>query len=199
MKPLTVPGRILPDGNPSPALVNNVTNALRTFAPRGDGDGYVEVEIRPRRRSLSANNYYWGAVVPAVRELFASFGWDLTPDQTHDWLKRTFLGVTVIEVPSADLTEVVPREVVGTTRTDAWTFAEYVEAIKRHEPFAEAGLFIAEPDGQKVTGRTIHEPGGTKVTFRDPSTEPPPPAPDRSPVRTPSAPTGGGQAHILAL
>lgn len=158
-KPIKFRGRVQDNGEPTKALLSNFLNAVRTFAGRE-----VVNETTDALRSLSANNHYWGFVVPPVQALFTDCGWPLSKDDTHDWLKREFLGVHVIEIPSSDLRASRTREVVGTTRTDAWTFQDYVMAIQSHPPFVEAGLFIPEPEG-KLRGRTIHEPGGTKITF----------------------------------
>lgn len=166
-KPIKFSGRVADDGTPSARLLDAFQKACARFAGRE-----VTSELKDKLRSNSANAYYWGVVVDAVQDLFREMGYPLTPDQVHEWLKRTFLGTTVIEEPDpSDLAVVVTREVVGSTRTDAWTFQDYVMAIETHEPFVEAGLFI-EPSG-KLRGRTIHEPGGTKVTFRDPKAEAP--------------------------
>ncbi|MEM6286613.1 MAG: hypothetical protein AAF845_05610 [Bacteroidota bacterium] len=164
-KPTKWKGQVADDGTPSTALRRAWEASLQPFQGRT-----VAGETNDGTRSNSANNYYWGFVVEPVRELFTRHGWALDKKQVHRWLKREFLGVTPVEVPSADLAECVVIEVEGTTRTDAWTFAEYVLAIQTHEPFIESGLFIEDaPEGMR--GRTIHEPGGTKVTFRDPNAD----------------------------
>lgn len=170
-RPIKFTGRVREDGTPSKACYNNWLASLQPFAGRE-----VQCETRDGLRSNSANNYYWGFVVPPVQRLFNEAGYALTDNETHDWLKREFLGVRMIEVPSADLQTVEVREVVGSTRTDAWTFSDYVAAIQAHEPFVEQGLFIPEPEG-KLRGRTIHEPGGTKLTFPE-AREEPEPAPE---------------------
>lgn len=176
-KPISINGRVSADGTPSGALERNIQGALRLWP-----DGDVKVTVASRDRSNSANGYYWAVVVDEVWRFFVSRGFAVEVQDTHDTLKRWFLPARVIEVPSADGLDVVETiTVYGSTRTDSFTFAEYVNKIRDHEPFARAGLYIPEPN-EKVTGRTIHEPGGGKVTFRDPKT----PAPEPEPLRRPA-------------
>lgn len=173
-KPLTIPGHVNADGTPSGVLERNVTNALRLWA-----DSDVQVTVSSRGRSINANSYYWGVVLEHVTAFLNAAGYTLEKQDTHDMLKRWFLPARVVEVPSMERLDTVETVTAyGSTRTDSFTFAEYVNKIREHEPFARDGLYIPEPN-EKVTGRTIHEPGGGKVTFRDPKE----PAPEREPVR----------------
>lgn len=97
----------------------------------------IRVDKRGSRRSTPQNRYYWGVVVAEVRLGFLEIGYDMTAEQTHDWLKEKFnpvivenkLGIT-IEMPGT------------TTQMTKTQFSEYIERIAR---FAAEYLSITIP------------------------------------------------------
>lgn len=97
----------------------------------------IRVDKRGSKRSTPQNRYYWGVVVAEVRLGFLEIGYDMTAEQTHDWLKEKFnpiivenkLGVT-IEMPGS------------TTQMTKTQFSEYIEKIAR---FAAEYLGITIP------------------------------------------------------
>lgn len=162
-KPVTIYGAVGDDKAPSKSLSANLARALGLWAGQ-----VVEVTVKSKPRSISANNYYWGVVVEAVTAFVNERGYNLQPQDVHEkMLKPWFLPARVVEVPSRDdLAAFESATVYGTTRTDSYTFAQFVDDIRNHPPFAAEGLYIPEPN-ERLTGRTIHEPGGTRVTFAD--------------------------------
>ena len=164
-KPITIKGRVTDGREPTPTFLRNLLSALGHWAGKD-----CEVTVKSRTRSLSANAFYWGVVLPAVKEVVERWGYDLEPQDIHDkMMKPWFLPARVVEVPSKEDPAVVVEETIyGSTRTDEHTFADFIWKIEHHPPFVEGGLFIERPEG-KLSGRTIHEPGGTKITFADPA------------------------------
>lgn len=51
----------------------------------------VTIKRKKRTRSTFQNSYYWGAVIPIVRQGLQDNGIMFTPSQTHDLLKYRFL------------------------------------------------------------------------------------------------------------
>jgi hypothetical protein len=60
----------------------------------------IEIKEHKNKRSLNQNAYYWGVVVPAVRDLFIGNGDMLDAEEVHDFLKRNVGKLTrVIRAP----------------------------------------------------------------------------------------------------
>lgn len=91
----------------------------------------IDITLRKRRRvrSLSANGYYWGVLVPILSE---HTGYD--PEEMHGALKQRFL--------TDHTDERLPR-VRSTSSLDTNEFAVYIDACIRLA--AEMGVIIPEP------------------------------------------------------
>lgn len=97
----------------------------------------IRVDKRGSRRSTPQNRYYWGVVVAEVRLGFLEIGYDMTAEQTHDWLKEKFNPVIVEN--KAGITIEMPGSTTQMTKTQ---FSEYIEKIAR---FAAEYLSITIP------------------------------------------------------
>lgn len=112
---------------------NAMFAALREFASQ---DVVVTVERFREKRSNGQNAYYWAVVVPFVRR-FWSKEWDidLTEKQTHETLKKVFIGV--IDTPMGPITR-------SSATLNVEQFVDYVESICSY--FAsEKGEYIPQP------------------------------------------------------
>lgn len=97
----------------------------------------IRIEKRGSKRSSPQNRYYHGVVVQEVKLGFLNIGYEMTAEQTHEWLKERFnpiavenkLGVT-IDMPGS------------TTQMTKSQFSEYIEKIAR---FASEYLGIVIP------------------------------------------------------
>ena len=76
--------------------IRNVADFLKMIAEAGSGWQVVEtkrIKCSPdeipeaKIRSIEQNNYYWGVVIPAVRDYMGEW----SPDEIHEALKQEFL------------------------------------------------------------------------------------------------------------
>lgn len=94
----------------------------------------VTIEPWSQTRSLRANNFYFGVVIPAVTEvLWRSTGKLYRKDAVHDFLVRAFLGVDKtplgeVAMPTHDMTSDDFNAYVQ--RIVAWAAQEWGEVIE---------------------------------------------------------------------
>lgn len=105
--------------------------------------GTYKVNItKTNKRSNPQNSYYWGVVIPMIRQAFYDLGHELSAEETHEFLKGKFNCKQVV----GDGGEVVeiPLSTASLNKTD---FGEYLEKIQR---FASEflGLVIPDPNEQ---------------------------------------------------
>jgi predicted HD phosphohydrolase len=76
-------------------IPQEVSSAVRDALRRMEGKRVV-VSIRKHvnRRSTAENAYYWAVVVKACQELLVEAGNDMTPEDTHRYLKE-FVGGSI--------------------------------------------------------------------------------------------------------
>ena len=79
----------------------------------------LRVEKVKKKRSNNQNEYYWGVVIEYVREAIRMLGFDLTKDETHDFLKARFNSVEIAGL-------IVPK---STTSLSTEEFNRYIETI----------------------------------------------------------------------
>lgn len=102
----------------------------------------ISFKLKGKKRSNNQNSFYWGVVVDMIMKRLNDLGHDLTPEETHDFLKGRF-NFKEIEAVADHFIE-VPR---STSRLDTLEFIEYIEKI---QVWASTflGLYIPEPNEQ---------------------------------------------------
>lgn len=135
-RPVTLRGPVDAAGHLSARLRQDAARVLALYAERD-----VEVEIRPRRRSVSANRFYHGVIVREAQRVLVEAGYTLTAAEVHEWLKRRHLPARVVDAPDGDLVT------YGSTITDSTTFFDYIEAIRTDEALLAMGFHVEDPDG----------------------------------------------------
>ena len=92
----------------------------------------LTIEKKRRSRSLPQNRYYWGAVVPIVRQGLIDAGWGRedvgTLEQVHEMLKHKFCKVTEIVNPDTGEILAMPPTTKQLTTTD---MMDYLDDIQR--------------------------------------------------------------------
>jgi hypothetical protein len=72
-------------------LVLDARGAFLQRVKEMDGNQVVLYLFQHRRRTNQQNRYYWGAVVPIVRDGMKALGVELSTDGVHELLKFRFL------------------------------------------------------------------------------------------------------------
>ena len=101
----------------------------------------VEITIKKKnKRSTPQNSYYRGVVVEEVRHGLLEIGYQMTNDETHEFLKQKFNNVEVVNKKGISIE--MPR---STTELNVSEFSEYVEKIVR---FAAEylGVYVPAPN-----------------------------------------------------
>lgn len=97
----------------------------------------IKIERRGVKRSTQQNRYLWGVVYEEVRLGFLNIGYEMTSEQTHEWLKEKFNSIQV------ENKQGVMIDMPGTTTQLTKTgFSEYIEKIAR---FAAEYLGVVIP------------------------------------------------------
>lgn len=93
-----------------------------------DNDGSYLVKVEPRKkRSLSQNSYYWGVVIPIVKDGLRDAGYDdvKTGEDVHLILKTLFLKKHIPNHKTGEFIE-VPGNTSGLTTKE---FNEFIESV----------------------------------------------------------------------
>lgn len=115
------------------------SKAVKTLFPDlPNGKWKIEVH-NAKQRSTQQNRYYWGVVVPMVKDGLNEKGTELTTEETHEFLKYKFNSKDLINEDSGEVLQVP----LSTTRLMTTGFIEYVEKIQR---FAVEWLDVVIPD-----------------------------------------------------
>jgi len=85
-------------------------------------DGYV-VEVRPAKRSLDQNRYYWAILTDISEQVVV--GKDYEPSIWHEYLRALFLPERMIELPDGSMKMLEPS--TAELRKDE--FSEYLEKV----------------------------------------------------------------------
>ena len=98
----------------------------------------VEITIKKKnKRSTPQNSYYHGVVVAEVRHGLLEIGYQMTADETHEFLKQKFNSTQIITKDGLVID--VPK---STTELNVSEFSEYIERIAR---FAAEYLSVVIP------------------------------------------------------
>ena len=105
----------------------------------------VEIIVRKKRRSrsLEQNAYYWGVVIPMVKEGLNDLGWQYDAEDTHEYLKEQYLRVEELNEKTGEL-----RIRTGSTKKITTTrFMEYIADIQQFAS-EELQTYIPDPNEQ---------------------------------------------------
>ena len=87
----------------------------------------VSIELFKNSRSVLQNNYYWGVVVPMVRQGVLDMGMKMNKEEIHEMLKLRFLKK---EKVNEDTGEIFPY-IGSTTEMTKMQFMEYIQDIQQ--------------------------------------------------------------------
>lgn len=84
----------------------------------------LKMELKRKKRSNQQSRYYWGVVVPIIREAFVALGNDFSEQDTHEALKAKF-NCKDIENAGGVTDEIV----ISTSKLTTVEFMVYLERI----------------------------------------------------------------------
>ena len=90
-----------------------------------DGKYFLTLTKIYKKRSLNQNAYYFGVVIPLVRDGLFDVGYKLSNDQTHEYLIETFLRVEITNESTGEI-KYINR---STTELKTIEFMEYIDNI----------------------------------------------------------------------
>jgi hypothetical protein len=106
-------------------------------------DGRYEIRIESKNhRTLSQNRYYFGVVVPLVKEGLIELGHEVSMEETHDFLRSKFNYLEIVDENTGQV-ERIPKSTTGLTKQG---FSNYIERIQQ---FAAEFLNIVIPEAGK--------------------------------------------------
>ena len=120
MKDLKYFGKV-DDGKLTIFQRNDMVSGLQNL-----GSGFVEIIIRlAGKRSSPQNRYYWGAMLPIVKDGLKGVGIEMSKEQTHEMLKYKFIKREFITSDGDIL-----QSIGSTTELSTKEFNEYIESIQ---------------------------------------------------------------------
>ena len=140
---LELGGKITVDGK----LMVYDQQALNQWRLSNSGkDVILSLKLQRKSRSSKQNAYYWGVVIPIVRDAINSYGNEFSATDVHDFLKAKFNSKEIETVPDNFIE--VPQ---STSVLDTGGFMNYIETIQR---FASTmlGVYVPGPNEQMHLG-----------------------------------------------
>tara|TARA_R110000868_G_scaffold275059_1_gene534731 strand:+ start:47 stop:487 length:441 start_codon:yes stop_codon:yes gene_type:complete len=100
----------------------------------------ITVAKKKKKRSNPQNAFYWGVVVPIVKNGLLEIGYKLSNERTHDFLKERFL--------KEDLANEETGEVIGSIsrHTSELTTSQFMEYLAEIQQFSAEFLGVQIPD-----------------------------------------------------
>jgi hypothetical protein len=98
-------------------IAEGVSITIRDLIAKMEGKNLViTIKEQGKRRSDKQNAYYWGVVIPAIKDLFEAVGTSLTPEDVHCFLKEHVAGMMkVILLPDGGRRAIVESSTKLTT------------------------------------------------------------------------------------
>ena len=101
------------------------STVLSDIAQMRDGEYVMTIERKRRKRSLMQNAYYWGVVVPLVKEGLLDVGYRMTTEAVHEYLKGQF---SITEIVNERTGEVL-KSIGGTSQMTTSQMMDYFAEI----------------------------------------------------------------------
>jgi hypothetical protein len=108
-------------------IVNKVA-IKKLFTELNDGH-YIASIVNHNNRSTQQNRYYFGSVIPAVKEGLKEIGYReiTTTEQTHELMKFMFLKKQIVNENTGEVLETIG----STTKLSTTEFNEYIDRISQ--------------------------------------------------------------------
>lgn len=128
----------------------------------------ITIAEHKKQRSRLQNNFYFGFIVPEVKNWLFEQGTNLTLDETHDWIvKRIWKYGEYLSMPDGSMYE--KRKSSTQANTKLWADFQDITYCW----FAERGLVLPEPEKEipkhirRYNDELTELPRGATITGRD--------------------------------
>ena len=123
------------NGVPKISRRNEMQEALLAFEGK---EFQITIEKKKKSRSLNQNSYWWGVVIPMVREGLKELGMKLSKEETHELLKAKFLQKEIINENTGEIF----KYVAGSSELTTSGFMDFIAEVQQ---FASEYLSINIP------------------------------------------------------
>lgn len=89
--------------------LNNKNEFVKDIANFEGKEIVITIEIKTKKRSLKQNKYYWGVVVPLVKEGMIGVGYRMTKETTHEYLISNFNIIELVNEHSGEILKSIGR------------------------------------------------------------------------------------------
>lgn len=122
------------------------TNDIRKAIAQLEGEN-VEITIKraKTKRTLPQNSFYFGCVVPIIRQGLKDLGYTMTLSETHEFLKDKFLQEELVH---PETSEFIGKRTKSTTELSKGEMVEYINNIM---DFSATILGIVIPEAESQT------------------------------------------------
>ena len=103
------------------------STVLSDIAQMRDGEYVMTIERKRRKRSLMQNAYYWGVVVPLVKEGLLDVGYRMTTEAVHEYLKGQFSITEIVNERTGEVLKSIGSTSEMTTSKMMDYFAEITQ------------------------------------------------------------------------
>ena len=103
------------------------STVLSDIAQMRDGEYVMTIERKRRKRSLMQNAYYWGVVVPLVKEGLLDVGYRMTTEAVHEYLKGQFSITEIVNERTGEVLKSIGSTSEMTTSQMMDYFAEITQ------------------------------------------------------------------------
>lgn len=109
-------------------LSDGVSITIRQLIASMEGKNLViTVKEQGKRRSDQQNAFYWGVVIPAVKQMFEDAGTPCTPEDIHSFLKEHVAGMMkVMILPDGSRRAIVE----SSTKLSTTEWESYIDKIR---------------------------------------------------------------------
>lgn len=112
------------NGVPKIARRAEMQDALLAFEGK---EFQITLEKKKKSRSLNQNSYWWGVVIPMVREGLKEQGMKLSKEETHELLKAKFLQKEVVNENTGE----VFKYVSGSSELTTSGFMDFIAEVQQ--------------------------------------------------------------------
>ena len=103
------------------------STVLSDISQLKDGEYVMTIERKKRKRSLMQNAYYWGVVVPLVKEGLLDVGYRMTTEAVHEYLKGQFSITEIVNERTGEVLKSIGSTSQMTTSQMMDYFAEITQ------------------------------------------------------------------------